>query len=86
MIEVIPDWCKGCELCVKKCPVQALVIGTEINKKGIYPPVLKEKNECNFCRMCELICPDFVLTVIVEEGKVKEPKSKLRIGGITNEV
>jgi 2-oxoglutarate ferredoxin oxidoreductase subunit delta len=86
MIEITQDWCKGCELCVKYCPVQALKMGDEINKKGVYPPVLKEDNECNFCRLCELLCPDFAVTVIVEEIEEKKEKSKLRIGGVTNEV
>jgi 2-oxoglutarate ferredoxin oxidoreductase subunit delta len=86
MIEIIQDWCKGCELCVKYCPVQALKMGEEINKRGVYPPVLVEDNECNYCRLCELICPDLALTVIVEEEKEKKDKSKLRIGGITNDV
>ncbi len=87
MIEVTMDWCKGCELCVKKCPVQALRIGEEMNRKGIYTPELKEENECNYCRLCELICPDFAISVNVIEGEnEREPKSKLRIGGITNDV
>ncbi len=87
MIEILVDWCKGCELCIKRCPVNALEISDELNKRGVYPPRLKEENECNYCRLCELICPDFAITVIPDEKKgPKEPKSKLIIGGIVNEV
>ena len=31
MIEVILDWCKGCEICVKRCPVNALELSDELN-------------------------------------------------------
>ncbi len=87
MIEIIQDWCKGCEICIKRCPVNALEISDRLNKRGVYPPILKEVNECNFCRLCELLCPDFAITVIPdEEEKPTETKSKLIIGGIVNEV
>ena len=89
MITLMEDWCKGCELCIIRCPVDALEWSDQLNKRGVYPPRLKEVNECNFCRLCELICPDFAITVIPDEdeGKEKkETKSKLIIGGITNEI
>ena len=87
MIEIIKDWCKGCEMCIKRCPRDALELSDELNKKGIYPPQLKEDNDCNNCRLCELICPDFAITVIPdEEGKKKGEKLKLILGGVANEV
>ena len=87
MIDITLDWCKGCELCIQRCPVNALELSDKLNKRGIYPPRLKEENECNFCKLCELICPDFAIVVVPEEDKdPEEIKSKLIIGGITNEV
>jgi len=87
MIDITLDWCKGCELCIQRCPVDALELSDKLNKRGIYPPKLKEENECNFCKLCELICPDFAIVVVPEEDKdPEEIKSKLIIGGITNEV
>ncbi len=87
MIEIVLDWCKGCEICVKRCPVDAFEISDTLNKRGIYPPKLKEDNECNYCRLCELLCPDFAITVIPDEEKEPvENKSKLIIEGICNEV
>ena len=86
MIDIIKDWCKGCEMCIKKCPVQTLEVSDELNKKGINPPRLKEDNECTCCRLCELICPDFAISVTEDENKEKKPRGKLIIGGITNEV
>ena len=55
MIEVKDDWCKGCNICIDRCPVDALEESDKLNKRGIRPPKLKEKNECNNCRYCELM-------------------------------
>ena len=86
MIEIIKDWCKGCEICIKRCPVDALELSDELNKRGVYPPKLKEENQCNYCRLCELLCPDFAITVTPDEGELSnETKSKLIIGGIVLE-
>lgn len=82
MLEIKEDWCKGCGICIERCPVNALEESDKLNKKGIRPPKLKEKNECNFCRLCELLCPDLAITVIAEEVKKEEKKSLLRpVGG-----
>ena len=77
MIEVREDWCKGCNICIDRCPVDALEESDKLNKRGIWPPKLKEKNECNYCRLCELICPDLAITVIPEEDDKKPVKKSL---------
>ncbi|HID73850.1 MAG TPA: 4Fe-4S dicluster domain-containing protein, partial [Thermoplasmata archaeon] len=78
----LEDWCKGCELCIKRCPTDSLERSDKLNKRGVYPPRLKEDNECNFCRLCELICPDFAITVTQEEGEGRVEKGRLIIGGV----
>ena len=84
MIVVNEDWCKGCGICIERCPVNALEESDKLNRRGIRPPKLKKENECNYCRLCELICPDFAITVTAEEKRKTEKKSLLRppIGGI----
>ena len=77
MIEVKDDWCKGCNICIDRCPVDALEESDKLNRRGIRPPKLKEKNECNYCRLCELICPDLAITVIPEEDDKKPVKKTL---------
>jgi 2-oxoglutarate ferredoxin oxidoreductase subunit delta len=77
MIETKDDWCKGCGICIERCPVNALEDSDRLNKKGIRPPQLKEKNECNFCRLCELICPDLAITVIPDKEVKKDVKKPL---------
>ncbi|MEW5936245.1 MAG: 4Fe-4S binding protein [Candidatus Thermoplasmatota archaeon] len=86
MITVLEDWCKGCAICIKRCPRDALELSTKLNKRGVYPPKLKEVNDCNYCRLCELLCPDFALSVTPDEGYVPKDFKKLIIGGIAGEV
>jgi 2-oxoglutarate ferredoxin oxidoreductase subunit delta len=85
MIEIREDWCKGCNMCIERCPVGALEESDHLNKKGVRPPQLKKENKCNNCRLCELICPDFAITVIPEEKKKVEKKTLLRspVGGVS---
>ena len=88
MIEVKDDWCKGCNICIERCPVDALEESNKLNKRGVRPPNLKEKNECNYCRYCELICPDFAISVIPDEETKKYVKAPLLspVGGKINEI
>ena len=76
MIEIKDDWCKGCNICIDRCPVDALEESERLNKKGVRPPQLKRENNCNYCRLCELLCPDLAITVIPEEIK-KDTKKTL---------
>jgi len=77
MIEIKDDWCKGCGICIERCPVGALEESDRLNKKGIRPPQLKQINECNYCRLCELICPDLAITVIPDKEKKMDEKKPL---------
>jgi len=72
-------------MCIERCPVDALEESDQLNKRGVRPPRLKKDNDCNYCRLCELICPDFAITVIPEEKKEGKKKSPLRspVGGIS---
>jgi 2-oxoglutarate ferredoxin oxidoreductase subunit delta len=84
MIDFKDDWCKGCNICIDRCPLDALEESDRLNRKGIRPPKLKENNDCNYCRLCELICPDLAITVIPDK-EVKKPKKKTLlspVGGI----
>jgi 2-oxoglutarate ferredoxin oxidoreductase subunit delta len=77
MIEVREDWCKGCNICIERCPVDALEESDTLNRRGVRPPRLKKENECNYCRLCELICPDLAIIVIPDEEEKKPVKKTL---------
>lgn len=72
MIIINEDWCKGCNICIDRCPLGALEESDKLNRRGVRPPRLKEENDCNYCRLCELLCPDLALAVI-PEGEKKIP-------------
>lgn len=59
-----PNLCKGCGLCIEKCPVKALSWSeNEINY--IRRPIPKvDINKCTACQTCEHICPDSAIKVI----------------------
>ena len=54
--------CKGCGICLEKCPSKALIFGRDL---GIYstpaPEVIPQK--CSLCKICEIICPDCAIRV-----------------------
>jgi 2-oxoglutarate ferredoxin oxidoreductase subunit delta len=82
MIEVNEDWCKGCRICIERCPVNALEESDKLNRRGVRPPRLKKDNQCNFCRLCELLCPDLAITVFTDDKKKERKKTLLRpVGG-----
>ncbi len=61
-IEVNPDWCKGCNVCVAFCPKQVLAL----DERG--KAYVANIDACIWCRECELRCPDLAVTVVVERA------------------
>ncbi|WP_156792284.1 4Fe-4S dicluster domain-containing protein [Desulfotalea psychrophila] len=51
------EWCKSCGLCSALCPKQ--VISTDETGK----PRVENPDACIGCRICEIHCPDFAITV-----------------------
>ncbi len=64
---IIPERCKGCELCVDFCPKEVLENSIETNSKGYhYPLVVNGKEgDCVHCEFCTLVCPDFAIYTLV---------------------
>ena len=56
-LDIIDDWCKSCDICVRLCPERCL----ELNELQIVR--LKKPDACTGCRLCEWLCPDFAITV-----------------------
>ncbi|MFW0884265.1 ferredoxin family protein [Candidatus Acidulodesulfobacterium sp. H_13] len=55
-INIIVNYCKGCELCVAFCPEHILEMDKEIVK-------VIDISKCTKCNMCEYLCPDFSISV-----------------------
>jgi 2-oxoglutarate ferredoxin oxidoreductase subunit delta len=53
--------CKGCELCIRACPPDVLVMSTDVNETGYRYPLLQPG--CTGCTACQMVCPDQVFEV-----------------------
>ena len=76
---VIPNRCKGCDYCIRFCPMNVLTRSDDINAKGYRYPVVKEGMEdaCVHCRFCNLICPEMAIyTEDVSEQDASESENK----------
>ena len=68
------DWylftelCKGCGLCIEKCPINAKgekCLGWS-KEVGLYqtPAVQPDNSKCIGCGMCAMVCPDSAIKVV----------------------
>lgn len=64
--EIIPGRCKGCGICIVKCPVAALSSGNELGVYATPMPVL-DLEKCIACGNCRNFCPDSAISVIKDK-------------------
>lgn len=62
-ISVRREWCKSCGICIEFCPKGVLVPDDQEK------PIPENIDACIKCKLCELRCPDFAITVEGVEGK-----------------
>lgn len=79
-IYVNEGFCNGCGFCVHFCPTKVLVMSDELGSKGNFVAVVKYPKKCTACRLCELMCPDFAVSVETYEqgptGTRRESRGK----------
>jgi 2-oxoglutarate ferredoxin oxidoreductase subunit delta len=56
-ITIFEAWCKRCGICAAFCP------GKVYDRDTSGKPLVTRPEDCIRCRMCELRCPDFAITV-----------------------
>jgi NAD-dependent dihydropyrimidine dehydrogenase PreA subunit len=56
-IELNPQECKGCGLCVEACPPKLLQLASFLNPYG-YHPATYVGNGCTGCGICFFVCPE----------------------------
>lgn len=68
---LIPDRCKGCELCIHFCPQGVLEVSKDRNTKGYHYPtiVIGKEHECVNCEFCTLICSEFAIFTLPSQGE-----------------
>ncbi len=63
---VFPSLCKGCLLCVEKCPTKCISTSQTLGAYGT-PAVQVDADKCIVCGICETVCPD--CAILVEKKK-----------------
>jgi NAD-dependent dihydropyrimidine dehydrogenase PreA subunit len=56
-VQIDPDECKGCGLCVESCPSRVLELSPDLNQYGVHPAQYKGEN-CTGCGICFFCCPE----------------------------
>lgn len=72
---VFPGLCKGCGLCMEKCPKQCLEWSKTLGVYGT-PTVEPIPEECISCGLCSTVCPDCALLVVRQSRAEREQKLK----------
>ena len=56
-VEIDPDECKGCGLCMVVCPPKVLEFASGLNRMG-YRPARYLGEGCTGCGLCYYACPE----------------------------
>lgn len=63
-VGITGDRCKGCRFCIEFCPRKVLRESEGFNAKGYHPACASDESFCAGCGLCEMICPEFAISVI----------------------
>ena len=69
--KIVPNKCKGCSICSKICPTQAITMKTDKNGE-IYAYI--DYAKCIFCNKCYTACPYKKVDIINPKGHKKVMK------------
>lgn len=70
MVEIYVDerLCKGCKYCITLCSTKVLKLSDKLGPKGYFSTIVKNPDDCVICRLCEIICPDFAISIDTGES------------------
>jgi 2-oxoglutarate ferredoxin oxidoreductase subunit delta len=68
-VHIINERCKGCGFCVEYCPKDILELSSDFNAKGYHPPIVVDPKNCVHCQLCEMLCPEFAIYVVLQDEK-----------------
>lgn len=57
LILVSEQLCKRCGICIAFCPTRVF----DTRDDGL--PIVARRDECIWCNLCEVRCPDFAITL-----------------------
>ncbi len=56
-VQIDPNECKGCGLCLDACPPHCLVFAEELSPYGVHPAHYLGSG-CTGCGICFYVCPE----------------------------
>ena len=60
---VVPEYCKGCGLCIHYCNKKVLTESEHLNKAGYHYADPSAMDLCAGCMVCALVCPEVAIEV-----------------------
>lgn len=63
IFHIFPEYCKGCGLCIEKCPKGTLIWSETLGVYGTPSVKPKDKESCIACNICEMVCPDCAIRI-----------------------
>ena len=57
------ELCKGCGICIERCPKKVLGVSEHLTPKGFYPAKMLDEENCISCGLCARSCPDVAIEV-----------------------
>ena len=61
---LFPELCKGCGLCIEKCPTKTLGWSDELGLYGTPAVELgHSERQCTGCGICQTFCPDCAIKI-----------------------
>ncbi|QGP91998.1 4Fe-4S binding domain protein [Neomoorella glycerini] len=72
IFHLFPALCKGCGLCIEKCPVDTIGWAKQLGAFGT--PVVEPGHgkPCIACKKCQLVCPDAAIWIERRDGKGRD--------------
>jgi Pyruvate/2-oxoacid:ferredoxin oxidoreductase delta subunit len=65
-VAISAENCKGCRVCVKRCPKKCISMSVNLNKAG-YPYAEFKSEVCTACGICYYVCPELGTLTVHEE-------------------
>ena len=66
-VEISPEHCKSCGMCVQHCPADVLELSGEFNQMGYHPARYKGLG-CTGCGICFYACPEPKAITVYKKG------------------
>jgi 2-oxoglutarate ferredoxin oxidoreductase subunit delta len=59
--------CKGCGICIERCPMKILAFAEHLTSRGIRPSSIIDEDKCTSCAICAKSCPDVAIQIFKPE-------------------